>query len=203
MRARFLNEMSISSIKLEDVVNKKMIDEWLLDDFTEEILLYSYAEEHGLDPDILIKNDFIESVEFKKWGLYELELKFYEIQNKFNYEIIEEDMIPIWRMISAKKHWLYHLENEGKRLGIYWTWDKAAAEPHWGYDSNISKFLIESEVHAKHINWIQTIKANMHPSYEEEKEITLYKNTPLNIISIEKDGGELDISNIKNKIFKT
>ena len=42
----------------------------------------------------------------------------------------------------------------------------------------------------------------MNPSYEDEKEIRLFKNTPLKLISIKIDNEKMNISSIKNKIFK-
>jgi hypothetical protein len=204
MRARFINEMSFASLDVKDVITKDLKNEWLSDDFLLDLFLYSYANEHGEDPEDLKENEFIETEEFRKWSEYEMESRYYETINKFNYNIIDGTNISIWRVMTVKDDWINHLEKFGGRLGIYWSWDKSAAEPHWGYnptDKTIS-VLIESEVHINHIDWVDTIKLNMHPNYEEEKEIRLFKNTPLKIKSVEKDGEEIDVSNIQNKIFK-
>jgi hypothetical protein len=41
----------------------------------------------------------------------------------------------------------------------------------------------------------------MHPNYSEEKEIRLFKNTPIQIKSIKINDKEIDISILGNKVF--
>ena len=57
-------------------------------------------------------------------------------------------------------------------------------------------------MNADHVNWIDTIKTNMNPSNEGENEIRLFKNTPIKINRLWINDVEIDISPIKNKIFK-
>lgn len=42
---------------------------------------------------------------------------------------------------------------------------------------------------------------NMHPNFSEEKEIRLFKNTPIRIKSIKINDNEIDMSIIGNKTF--
>jgi hypothetical protein len=73
---------------------------------------------------------------------------------------------------------------------------------HIGGDyKKTNTIIIEIEIDEKYINWITTLELNMHPSYLEEKEIRLFKNTPIKIKSIKINDKEIDISIIENKIF--
>jgi hypothetical protein len=60
---------------------------------------------------------------------------------------------------------------------------------------------METEIDEKYINWQETLTMNIHPSYPEEKEIRLFKNTPININRISINGKDVDISEIKDKTF--
>lgn len=203
MRARFINEMNISSVKVEDIVNKKFLDSLLMDSFLEETFKYQYADENNLSQEDIEDMDSDVEKDFMDWFKYEIENRISETINKFEYEIIKNNKISIWRVITVDKNWIEHLEKQGNRLGIYWAWDEDAAEAHWGHNL-ISKIpvLIESEINVEHIDWIETIKQNMNPEYEEEKEIRLFKNTPLKIKSLKMNGKNIDISNIQDKTFK-
>ena len=61
--------------------------------------------------------------------------------------------------------------------------------------------VIEIEIDEKYINWQETLTMNMSPDFSEEREIRLFKNTPININRITINGKEVDISEIKDKIF--
>ncbi|MFA5152667.1 MAG: hypothetical protein WC554_08925, partial [Clostridia bacterium] len=209
MNESLLLEMSIESIKLEDIVNKQLIDYFMSDESVLDYVKMTYANENNLDTEQYLNNpneDFEKSKEFREYFEYEVENMFWETRNKFVYDIIDDnDEISIWRQMRVGSNWLEHLEKQGQRLGIWWSWDSKAAESHWGYDIKEKpiKINIESKINTNYVNWPATIKANMHPTYEEEKEIQLFKNTPLKIVAIyDQRGNELDISKIKNKIFK-
>jgi len=135
---------------------------------------------------------------------YEAEYKFDEVINMIS-DQIKNDNIEIFRIITVGKNWIKHLEKQGNHLGIYWSFDEDAAEPHWGYNNSKKqiKALIKSLIDQKYVDWVRTIRANLTLSTgEEEKEITLFKSTPLKISSISINDEEQDISKIKNKIFK-
>lgn len=207
MRARFINEMSVSSIKPNDVINKSLIDEWLSDSFAEELMIAAYAEETYQNyEDLLDDDEFKESKDFKNFVKYEIEYKFNETVDKFESLTYhsEKDRIDIWRVIRVSNNWLDHIKKEGKRLGIYWAYEEEAAEAHWGYNlaEKEIEVRIKSSVNPEHVDWVETIKLNMQPSYEEEKEIRLFKNTPLKIEGLEINGEKANIEDIKNKIFK-
>jgi len=207
----FLFEMAIEAVDIKDVVTKDLINQYLGDDFVLDLFCYSFSNENNLDYTKLQEDEeFKQSKEFRNWVIYEIECKFHETRDKFKYEIIDGNEITIWRKMKVEKNWLKHLEKQGNRLGIYWSWDPDVAEPHWGYDikGKEKEIMIESSIGIEYINWIETLRVNMHPLYEDEKEIRLFKNTPLKIIAIYdqnsyENGVEMKISSqIKNKIFK-
>jgi hypothetical protein len=80
---------------------------------------------------------------------------------------------------------------------------KNAAEPHNGYDQSnkMNKCLIVSNINKEYVNWVETLRLNLDPSSTDEKEIRLYKNTPIKIEKLYINGKSLNIENIKNKIF--
>ena len=202
MRAKFINELALASVKPEEIVSKEIIDQWLDDELASDYLLYDYADENSENPQDLLDVNFKESKEFLNWVKYELVYKFEGVINNFKNGIIKNDHIQIWRVITVRDNWIEHLEKFGGRLGEYWAWSKGNAEAHWGYANFENEARIESIVHVDRVDWFETISANAHPSYEEESEIRLFKNTPLKIVAIEINDEPADISKIKNKIFK-
>ncbi len=63
---------------------------------------------------------------------------------------------------------------------------------------------VVSEIKEKYVDWIDTYRLNMDTSLGDmEKEIRLFKGTPLKIIRIYDDkGNDLDLTPIKGKTFK-
>jgi hypothetical protein len=201
-------ETLLQDIYYNDVVNKKVLKELTSDTGFLDYVKYDYASENNIDiiqyednPD----EDFEDTEDFRKWFEYEIEYRFNNAKENLEELIDLNGEISIWRKMMVDENWIEHLEKKGQRLGIYWSWDMNAAEPHWGYNianKNI-EITIESVINENYVNWPPTILANMHPNYSEEKEIQLFKNTPLKIINIYKDGEKIEISKrIKNKTFK-
>jgi hypothetical protein len=206
MRAKFVNnlllEVSLDTINEKDIVNTKFINELLSDSFCEELLIAAYRQEEYIDEKITDEK-ILRSNDFKKWIKYELETRFHEIQNKFNYEIIDnDDKITIWRKLLVNKNWLRSIEEQN--LGIYWSWNKDAAEPHWGYNQTTKKLevIIESSINEDQIDWIKTLQLNINYSSEEEKEVRLFKDTLLKIDKLWINNKEVDVSFLRNKSFK-
>ncbi len=98
-------------------------------------------------------------------------------------EKLQQGKLPIWRMITAPADWT---PDPNRHPGIYWCWDREAAEAHWGNDDNDVKWLLYAEADNQHINWPVTLSKNCMPDYEDEKEIEL-KNVPIKIISYERN----------------
>jgi len=197
----WLNEGYVQDVKKEDIFSKdydENIRNYVADN---EAMAYAYKYENNIEGE---DSEIVETEDFKKWMEYELENRFNEIKFKLE-NLSKNGLIKIWREMTVKDNWFEHLQKQGNRLGIYWSYDKNAAEPHWGYNNEEKTIdvLIESSVNVKYINWLDTIKAHMMISTgDEEKEIRLFKNTPLKIERLWIDLEEKDISSLKNKIFK-
>lgn len=203
MRAKFINELALASIKPEELVSNDIIKQWIDDEIVCDNLIYGYAQENYEDPEELIDSEtFRDSKEFYNWVKYELAYKFEDVIDNFKSGIIKDDHIRIWRVITVKDNWIEHLEKFGGRVGEYWAWSKGNAEAHWGFGAEKNTARIESIIHVDHVDWVETINLNANPSYEEETEVRLFKNTPIKIVGLEINNEPVDISRIKNKTFK-
>jgi len=91
------------------------------------------------------------------------------------------------------------------RLGMHWSYDKETAmslrDQSGGHGE---EYILEIEINEQYVNWDATIAlATIKVRSNYEREIRLYKNTPVKIINIYKDGKKIDITSIKGKMFKT
>lgn len=203
-----LNESSFFDLSINNFFNDKFLNDFKKQesDFIRNEL-ENYISDNDLDDNN--ESEIEDSTEFNEYIEDILKDNFIEFKETI-YDIIDDntDKIKIYRSIRVDDNWLNHLKTQGKRLGIYWSWDYDGAESHWGDFNKKNEVVIESEINEKYINWEETIYQNIHPNYQEEKEIRLFKNTPIIIKSIQfndnsnDDGNkEIDITEIKNKIF--
>jgi len=202
MRAKFIGN-DIDNITSEDILDKETLDHFWRADNMEETLLWEYADEYNIDHSELEDNEeFKESQEFRDYFEEWMDYRTENVIQKFKYEIIDDNNnIPIWRHMSVKENWIDHLNNYGKHLGVFWSWDESAAEAHWGHNRGLKLMIIESVVNADVVDWKQTIIVNIDPYQQVEKEIRLHKNTPLEIISLELDNKVIDPKELTQKIF--
>lgn len=194
----FINEASIATIGLDDVINKKFLSIVLSDSYNRESLIYQYMDEEGIS-----NEDDVDDDEFTNWVKYELEYLAEEFVSKIKREIVKDGKIKIWRAMSINKEWESRLSSQVKHLGIYWSWDQEGAEPHWGYNNTELPFttIMEAEIDETSVDWYPTIRLNVEPISFEEKEIRLVKGAKINIISIKIDGNEIDLSEISGERF--
>ena len=201
-----LNKVDFNEIATKEYLElqdqKSMLNAYVID--------YMYEKDGEiLDPDENL-SDIINSEDFKKWLIYELEVKFED----FYYDILtnyidSNGFIKLYRAMLVDDLYLEKLKNgQIKRIGHYWTYDFDSAEPHWGYNNEDqqNKIVFETYINEKYINWIETFRLNLeHHYYNEEKEIRLFKNTPLNITNIWWNDQQLSnetINTIKLNNFK-
>lgn len=190
----FINEASINSIEMSDILTDKYIKSYIDDGYADG-LLYYYANKDEYD-------DEDEARESE--GFYDLVKN--ELENNFEdafYNIsdrIYSGKITIFRAMTVADDWVNHLKKQGKRLGIYWSWDEDAAEAHWGKNHK-NTAVLKSEIAEKHVNWKSTLENNVNSSLSDEREITLYKNTPIKLLGLTINGKEVDISELKDKKF--
>ena len=207
MRAKLVNEGLLSDVKMEEILTKDFRNNLLAGDYEIQSMVFQQCKENYIECDIDDEEEVekvLNTEDFKEYMKYEAEYKFDEVINMIS-DQIKNDNIEIFRIITVGKNWIKHLEKQGNHLGIYWSFDEDTAEPHWGYNNPEKQInaLIKSSINQKYVDWFKTIRANLSLSTgEEEKEITLFKSTPLKISGISINGEEQDISKIKNKIFK-
>ena len=97
---------------------------------------------------------------FVKWSKDEVEASLDEITQLF-----KNDKLRVWREITAPVDW-----KPSGHPGLYWSWEKDAAEAHWG-DGEGVKWLLEATVTFDQIDWVETLGRNASTSYNDEKEI--------------------------------
>jgi hypothetical protein len=122
--------------------------------------------------------DGVDTSRFKSllraWTIHEVEYTFDELRRLF-----QGDMITVWRMITAPRDW----KVEQQHPGLHWSWEKHAAEAHWGdfSDGHVS-WLIAGKIAFRDVDWVETLAANAHPDFKDEKEIKLIAGRPVEII---------------------
>ena len=189
-------------IDVADIVTKKYIEQLGFRDGLEGSLdCYKYQNDIE-ETDEFDDDDIMESPEFLEFIQMELEERF----NEAKYDIertIKNGYITIYRSMTVKPKWFDKLEKH-KHLGIFWSWDKMSAEAHWGkFEKDYRTIKLVSKIKEKHVNWQDTFELNIDPTIGyEEREIRLFKNTPIKLSAIIVKGEEVDISNIKEKVFR-
>lgn len=87
-----------------------------------------------------------------------------------------------WREITASENWT----PEQQHPGIYWSWDEHAAEAHWGSSDHEGHgsvtWKMEALLNSAQIDWPVTIVMNANPSYNDECEVRIKPNTPVQIV---------------------
>ena len=201
---RRLNESSFFIIDIDDILTDEFMKTFIKDDCV-DMYLEDYIERNELNEDD--EYEIENSEEFKEYLKDILKENFDDFCNNFRIDNSLtaagklKDTIKIYRKMTVDDNWLNHLKTQGKRLGIYWSWDSHSAEAHWGDWDKKNKVTIESEINHNYVNWDDTVYQNIHPNYSEEREIRLFKNTPIYIKSLEYNDEQVDISDIKNKVF--
>lgn len=96
--------------------------------------------------------------------------------------------VVIYREITAVPEWR---PTPAQPLGIYWSYEKDAAEAHWaGSGENQVAFLLEGKTAIDSIDWIMTLVQNAQPDYQQEKEVRLRKRAPIELVGVYALGGK-------------
>jgi hypothetical protein len=148
-----------------------------------------------------IEEDEFNEEQFKNWLYMDVKYKIENFLDKMQYNYIKNHSIKIYRAMKVDENYLEHFFKDGKRLGIYWAYEENNAEAHWGVYNKPVDVIFESIVNETKVNWFETISLNIDPNFENEKEIRLFKNTPLKIISMELNGEKINIDKLKNRVF--
>lgn len=209
LKETLLSEKTLSDVTVRDFNLKGIAHNWLMS--TPSIVIHNFKYEMQDDYNMsedekeellnADEDDIIESKRFKKWLMYEVEYKVEDAINEIGY-LINDGKITVWRVMTVDDNWLKKLATTGSRLGKYWSFDENSAEAHWGGTQN-NTIKLQVTVNDEYIDWYETIEANVNPGTgEDEKEITLFKNTPLRIDGILLNGEVMNIDTFKDKIFK-
>lgn len=136
--------------------------------------------DHGQDPygdDDDDSDDDDDYSEFRReWHEDRLRNVMWMLQNLFH-----NDIIRVYRVITAPVTW----KPDTQHPGIYWSWDKNAAEAHWG-DFGIGNVQWEmtADVRFDQIDWPITLVQNAMSDYESEREIRLFSDAAVPLVSV-------------------
>jgi len=205
-----LNEKLLNNLDFNEIVTKLYLElqeqSGRLNPYVSQYMHEEFGEFFDPDNDA---TDIINSTDFKNWLKYELESRFEDLYYDFETNVVDENgYVTLYRSMKVEDNYLELLKTcKVKRVGIYWTWNFNKAEPHWGYNDNNKQndIIFETKIKEEYINWIDTFRLNLeHEYYNEENEIRLFKNTPLNITNIWWNNNQINIINdIKNCNFKS
>ncbi len=187
-----------------DFDNEKIL-EWITGDIDwsggdGEMLMYGFYGDHPeYDPE---ENDEPEEPPKKlvnEWVDGYFDSKIYDMAYTLN-DLIDDGYIKIWREITAKKNW----KPSDRNLGVYWSWDKRAADAHWSENkSGYVTWLIESVAHVDQVDWNATIALNLAPSLgEDEKEIRLKEGVEVPIVALWREGKPVAIDEYEGKKYR-
>ena len=183
--------------KFEFKVTKRIIDKYVQQHSVSNFIGTTHGEYDDWDDD-----DIAKTPEFIKYINSYLEAKADDEWSDIN-DSIKNGKIVLYRRMSVRKNWVKHLfNNPNSRLGKYWSWSAGGAIAHWG-KYNGSKYKdhdIVIEIKEKYVDWQQTFESSVFN--DGEMEITLFKNTPIQIKELWMGHERLDISSIKNNRYK-
>jgi hypothetical protein len=196
---KLVNEASFHNFDNDDILTDEYIRNYIVIGGADGLLHWFMQENDIEDEEEDVVSNSPEYFSFIKDELERhLENAKDNIYDKIDYH---SNKITIYRAITVDDNWLYHLKTQGKRLGIYWSWDEAGAETHWGDYSKKNLAVIEVEIDEKYVDWKTTFEMNMNPNFSDEKEIRLFKNTPIRLKSLTINDDKIDLSMFFNKIF--
>jgi len=171
----------------------------------QEEAIEAFLEQHGRDTlDVQEVKNLRGTKTFDEWAREWAEDKFHEVKSTISRKVGTGNRITLWREMRVPDNWLEHLYEQGDHLGIYWTWDKSGADAYWASRGRGSKkAVIQSSIRSDRVDWVETIARNMDPDLGEmEKEIRLFKNTPIKIERLWINDKEVDIASIADKKFR-
>lgn len=200
----------LQNITADEFVTDKYINDDILSSDDAERMFDEYKYNNDFD----IKMDFDEFMEnddnaedFKDWLTYEMKYRFDEKKDLFDKLFFTGGggKITIFRAMKVSKKWLKSLMKPNAKLGIYWAYEKNAAEPHWGYNNKgrTETAVLQTSVTEDQVDWNKTFEANLHPSLgEQEKEIRLKEDAKIHLEVLLVNNNEINLNKtIKSNIY--
>ena len=191
--AGILNEKSFHNFDVSDIITDKYLKNYIEDD---DSLLNYYITNNDLHN--VSEKEVYASKDFQDFLKMQLEEKLTNAMENMYNAITNNGKITIYRAITVKDDWIEHLKTQGKHLGIFWSWHKEGADPIWADESKPTDVVITARVNEEYVDWKETFELNIS---SDEDEIRLFKNTPLEIISITIEDEEVDLELLANKTF--
>lgn len=172
MRFIELFESEVTDTIADDIANK------IADMAGTGDLIHSYFRmDQGHDPyhDDKLDNASEEFRDFVNGWVHD---RVYDIEYAIK-RCFQGDHIKVYRVITAPEDWK---PDPARHPGRYWSWDKEAAEAHWGENLGTwEEWMLEATLHKDDIDWPNTYLVNVDLQSETEKEITVREGVGVEI----------------------
>ena len=197
-----INETSFYDFIDGSFITDEYVKKFIREQDETKYRLEEYCIIHDIDE--TNKSNIIKTIESDGFLQYmkKILLKFNEMFDDNIYPLINNNILTIYRKIEVDDDWLPSLDKTDRNLGVYWSYEEEAAEAHWGNDLKNTVLMVADIDQSKYVNWEKTIEQNTHPLYFEEKEINIYENSPIILKRLYINNERVNISFLKNKIFK-
>lgn len=201
----FLNE----SFNIEKYINKKEIldniESTWFDSFNGPEIVQEFINVYDIDNEELDDNLYLDNIMNLALELYPNEFRNYweDKKEEIYFNLVSEldkfqksNELTLYRSIVINDEILNQIITGAKKtLGVYWSYKKENAIPHFGYNHNYNKeIIITSRVSSKYIDLQGTLNAWSNGSTgEEETEIRLIENSPLTVLEIEVEHQKINL----------
>lgn len=120
----------------------------------------------------------MEGPEFDDWLIRYVDERFGETWANIDHHMVD-GKLPIYRVITAPPDWE---PDPNRHPGIYWSWDKRAADAHCGdYKPGHVKWMMEAIAGIDDIDWEETYFLNIGDLGDDEREIRLKAGVPIKV----------------------
>lgn len=174
----------------KEIINRVFNEiEW--DGFAGEQLLDQYCRESGIERDedesglsggapFEVSPD---TEDFRGWFKGWATDLIWDAWGNFSHLFDSQGNATLYRVITAPANW-----TPGDRHpGIYWSWDKDAADAHWGdFSDGQVKWRMTGIINMRDVDWESTISMNILPDYKDEREIRIKEGSPVKLVKVER-----------------
>lgn len=94
---------------------------------------------------------------------------------------IKGDVIRCYRVIMAPENW----DPEAQHPGVYWSWDRHAAQAHWGnFGSGQVEWIMVADLPVTIVDWPVSLAMNANPDTGDEREIRIFDGAPVKLLQV-------------------
>jgi hypothetical protein len=123
MRAIKVYESSLYDFDEDEIVNDMYVKLLLTNSFDEELFIYTYKNEESIDNNTT-DEEILNSDNFVIWLKNKLQNMLEDVKYDIQKIIDDSENIHIYRIMMVNDNWFNDLQNNGKRLGIFWSYEK-------------------------------------------------------------------------------